>query len=119
MTINHDRIKLCRDREVPEWIRKARDKLPPDTMADANQFCICRGPDTASFMIQCDECREWYHEKYGGNIRQERGKHYIDYVKRSISAGRLMDPKNLVYDLALLNDGTSHSAICEVIIHQY
>lgn len=63
--------------------------------------------------------RAWRHEKYGGNIRQERGEHYIDYVKRSISAGRLVDPKKLVYDLALLNDGTSHSAICEVIIHQY
>lgn len=63
--------------------------------------------------------RAWRHEKYGGNIRQERGEHYIDYVKRSISAGRLVDPKKLVYDLSLLNDGTSHSAICEVIIHQY
>lgn len=63
--------------------------------------------------------KAWRHEKYGGNIRQERGEHYIDYVKISISAGRLVDPKKLVYDLALLNDGTSHSAICEVIIHQY
>lgn len=62
MTINHDRIKLCQDREVPEWIRKAQDKLPPDTTADANQFCICRGLDTGLFMIKCDECSEWYHE---------------------------------------------------------
>lgn len=36
MTINHDRIELCQDREVPKWIRKAQDKLPPDTTADAN-----------------------------------------------------------------------------------
>lgn len=65
--------------------------------------------------------RAWRHEKYGGNIRQERGEHYIDYVhvKRSISAGRLVYPKKLIYDIALLNDRTSHSAICEVIIHQY
>lgn len=64
MTIKHDHIKLCQDREVPEWIRKAHDKLPPNTTttsADANKFCICRGPDTGSFMINCDECREWYH----------------------------------------------------------
>lgn len=52
MTINHDRIELCQDREVPKWIRKAQDKLPPDTTADANQFCICRSRDTGSFMIQ-------------------------------------------------------------------
>lgn len=30
-----------------------------------------------------------------------------------------MDPKRLDYDLALLNVGTSHSAICDIIIQQY
>lgn len=61
VTNNHGRIKLGQDRQVPEWIRKAQEKLPPDTTADDNQFCICRGPDTGSFMIQCDECHKWYH----------------------------------------------------------
>lgn len=61
---------------------------------------------------------QWQHERYGRNIRQERGEHYLVYV-RSTSARRLVDPKRLVYDLALINDGTPHSAICDVIIHQY
>lgn len=43
----------------------------------------------------------------------------MNYVKRSTSARRLVDPKRLVYDLALRNDGTPHSAICNVLIHQY
>lgn len=53
--------ELNRVRIVKLKIRKAQDKSPPDTTAVANQFCICPGPDTGSFMIQCDECREWYH----------------------------------------------------------
>lgn len=43
----------------------------------------------------------------------------IETVRKKCTTGRLVDPKKLVYDLAFLNDGTSHSAICEVIIHQY
>lgn len=30
---------------------------------------------------------------------------------------RLVDPKRLVYDLALHNDGTSHSTICDMIMY--
>lgn len=63
--------------------------------------------------------RSWQHERYGGNIRQERGEHYMEYVWRSTLARRLVDPKRLVYDLALLINGTSHSAICDIIIQQY
>lgn len=92
MTINHDRIKLCRDREVPEWIRKARDKLPPDTMADANQFCICRGPDTGSFMIQCDECREWYHESCV-NVDKKSADDFAYYLCPSVM---LVDDKPML-----------------------
>lgn len=31
LTINHDRIKLCQDREITEWIPEARYKALPDT----------------------------------------------------------------------------------------
>lgn len=41
----------------------------------------------------------------------------IETVRKKCTTGRLVDPKKLVYDLAFLNDGPSHSAICEVIIH--
>ena len=60
-SMNHDRIKKCKDRQLPEWIRKHQSNSATNAVADANQFCICRGPDTGSFMIQCDECREWFH----------------------------------------------------------
>lgn len=63
--------------------------------------------------------RSWQHERYGGNNRQERGEHYMEYVRRNTSARRLVDTKRLVYGLALLNDGTSHSTICDITIQQY
>lgn len=53
----------------------------------------------------------WQHEKYGRNISQERGRHYIYNVKRNMSARRLVNPKRLVYDLALINNGTPHSVM--------
>lgn len=63
--------------------------------------------------------RSWQHERYERNIRQERGKHCMEYVRKSTSARRLLDPKRQVYDLVLLNDGTSHRAICDILIQQY
>eukprot|EP00029_Vermamoeba_vermiformis_P009606 TRINITY_DN4846_c0_g1_i1.p1 TRINITY_DN4846_c0_g1~~TRINITY_DN4846_c0_g1_i1.p1 ORF type:complete len:904 (+),score=338.43 TRINITY_DN4846_c0_g1_i1:161-2872(+) len=30
---------------------------------DDNEYCICRGRDDGTFMIQCDRCTEWYHGK--------------------------------------------------------
>lgn len=61
--------------------------------------------------------RSWQHERYEGNIRQESDEHYMEYVRRSTSTRRLLDPKRLVYDLALHNDGTSHSTICDMITY--
>lgn len=59
--MNHDRMKLCIDRQLPGWIQNHLANVSLDTGADHVQFCICRGPDTGSFMIQCDECRDWFH----------------------------------------------------------
>jgi hypothetical protein len=61
VTMNHDRMNLCKDRQLPEWIRNHLRDAPSDTRADLVQFCICRGPDTGSLMIQCDECHNWFH----------------------------------------------------------
>ena len=58
-TVNHDRIKLCNDRHVPEWIGKYKKGMACSVTTGI--YCLCRGPDTGSFMIQCNECREWYH----------------------------------------------------------
>lgn len=57
--------------------------------------------------------------RFNSSIRQERGEHYVDYVRRNTSTRRLVDPERLVHDLAHLNDGTPHSTICNLILHQY
>ena len=64
--MNHDRLKLCKDRQLPHWIRKhqtgTKDAGDPTGTNKTSKYCICRGPDYGTFMIQCDECREWFHE---------------------------------------------------------
>ena len=63
--MNHDRLKLCKDRQLPHWIRKhqtgTKDAGDPTGTNKTSKYCICRGPDYGTFMIQCDECREWFH----------------------------------------------------------
>lgn len=59
--MNHDRIKLCKDRKLPDWIHKHLGKIPSDSNSDLSIFSVCHGYDTSSFMIQCDECRDWFH----------------------------------------------------------
>lgn len=49
-------------------------------------------------------------------IRQEKGEHLLDFVRMKTSLRSLVDPRTFVYDLGLLSDGTSHTAICEVLI---
>ena len=26
-----------------------------------NRYCLCRGPNDGSFMVECDVCQQWYH----------------------------------------------------------
>ncbi|XP_062609823.1 uncharacterized protein LOC134271630 [Saccostrea cucullata] len=61
--------------------------------------------------------RTWKSEK--PSIRHNRGEHYVAFVRRKTANRSLVDPKKLVYDLALLNDGTPHHTICDVIVEQY
>lgn len=67
--VNHDRIKLCKDRELPFWIKRLqRDPELLEAAASRDSLnrreilhCLCRKPDTGGFMIQCDYCLEWFH----------------------------------------------------------
>ncbi|XP_065923785.1 uncharacterized protein [Magallana gigas] len=52
-------------------------------------------------------------------IRQEKGEHYLDFVRRKTSLRSLVDPRTFVYDLGLLSDETSHATIWEVLKGQY
>ena len=67
--VNHDRIKLCKSRQIPAWLKKCQEQLEKgeDVLQEKGgtikdrKYCICRGPDTGEMMIQCDSCKEWYH----------------------------------------------------------
>ena len=54
--INHDHVKLCKDRNLPKWLSKARRSLE-----EGETLCICRGPDTGRAMLQCNQCLVWFH----------------------------------------------------------
>ncbi len=82
-TINHDRVKLCRDRQLPIWISKLMDDnnlleeaLKAAKKESANQavFCHCRKPDDGKLMIQCETCLEWFHGACIGVARKNLGK---------------------------------------------
>lgn len=56
MVVNHDRIKMCTDKDFPRWLKEAKAKTATEEM-----FCVCNGPDTGSLMIYCDFCFRWFH----------------------------------------------------------
>ena len=64
MVLNHDMIKLCRDRTLPLWIRHWMKNSKIEDPANASNekiYCSCRQPYQIRSMIQCDHCDEWYH----------------------------------------------------------
>jgi hypothetical protein len=76
ITANHDMLKLCQDREVPEWAQKLSQQITEGTGSTKEKggvkdqrgnrdklYCVCRKSYTGEFMIRCEECKEWYHGK--------------------------------------------------------
>ena len=74
MTVNHDRMKPCGDKSLPIWLKTAKDKLQTETHSEQNRQsdkdntdrtkkkpCTVSAKNIMIFMIQCDECLEWYH----------------------------------------------------------
>lgn len=63
MTLNHDRLKLCRDRRLPLWLRNWKDNPEVGNSVTASDkiYCTCRQTYLGRFMIQCDFCLERYH----------------------------------------------------------
>jgi len=61
--VNHDRMKPCRDRKLPEWITKWQADPTDDVhqAEDGTLYCLCRKTCSGRFMIQCDDCDEWFH----------------------------------------------------------
>ena len=66
LVVNHDRLKLCQDRNKPQWIQRWLEN-PVDGSSDGSGaaadtlYCLCRQPEQGRFMIQCDGCDEWFH----------------------------------------------------------
>ena len=61
VVVNHDKLKMCRDRVVPTWIKTYKEQTTVDTQDDNGVYCLCKKPWSGQFMIQCDYCQEWYH----------------------------------------------------------
>lgn len=62
--VNHDWMKPCRDRVLPDWVKAwLANPEPADVTddADGSLYCSCRKPWQGRFMIQCDGCDEWFH----------------------------------------------------------
>lgn len=48
------------------------DQGSPDP--DADRYCLCKRPDTGTFMIGCDgECNDWFHGKCVGIAEKDKG----------------------------------------------
>ncbi|KAK3084013.1 hypothetical protein FSP39_006719 [Pinctada imbricata] len=83
--INHDRMKHCSDRVLPAWLKRQKKSLKDGSplrlseSSNSSKYCLCKGPDTGEFMIQCDECREWYHESCVG-IGSDKAKDIDVYL---------------------------------------
>ena len=66
VTANHDRMKLCKDKEIPAWVRRVKNKAleegspEEDSLDNKDEYCLCRGPEEG-FMVQCDLCEDWFH----------------------------------------------------------
>ncbi|KAK6181957.1 hypothetical protein SNE40_009733 [Patella caerulea] len=64
--MHHDRIKPCRDREIPPWVEHYRNKIMSGDHSTPVRptrkiYCVCRRPWGKGFGIQCDYCLEWFH----------------------------------------------------------
>ena len=88
LTANHDRLKLCLDREVPVWAQRLSQQIVSGAgigKGDAQGvdkrklYCVCRRPYTGEFMIRCEECTEWYHGKCV-KVTPEEAENMGDFV---------------------------------------
>uniref|UniRef100_A0A8W8NUJ8 Integrase zinc-binding domain-containing protein n=1 Tax=Magallana gigas TaxID=29159 RepID=A0A8W8NUJ8_MAGGI len=71
-------------------------------------YCYSMTLDIQTYVISCASIM--YRRS---TIRQEKGEHFLDFVRMKTSLRSVVDPRTFVYDLGLLSDGTSHTAICE------
>ena len=81
-TLNHDRMKLCTDAQLPAWVVRTQNNLERDALASAGKeplYCDCRRPYKNEFMIFCETCLEWYFGQCVG-INAVQAKDIDKYV---------------------------------------
>lgn len=72
----HDEDKIALHNSDSQSIDSGAD----DEEDGKEVFCVCRKPDTGSFMLGCDsECGNWFHGKCVG-ITEEEGKSIDRYI---------------------------------------
>jgi hypothetical protein len=59
-------MKQCKVSVLPAWIKKVQRTLKSTELlhqspVDEELYCVCNGLDTGQFMIQWDNCDEWFH----------------------------------------------------------
>ena len=52
---HHDRMKICKDRELPTWLIRYKKNFIVNEKRET-QYCLCTKPYKGEFMIQCDSC---------------------------------------------------------------
>lgn len=58
-------------------------------------YCICRGPDDGSLMIQCSKCHEWYHARCLG-LEEQAVSFMSEYVCLSCKSNSPLSPRRTV-----------------------
>ena len=82
-TTNHDRLKPCRDRQIPAWLRRCQHRMDEGEnileVENTDLLCICKKPDDGKLMIQCDECDDWFHGACVG-VTKELADTLVTYI---------------------------------------
>ena len=78
----------CKDRKLPDWIKKWQDNPNGTQISDVDDstvYCLCREPWQGRFMIQCDGCDEWFHGACV-DITENGALHYTNKAAHSVPA---------------------------------
>ena len=59
--VNHDRLKKCRDRTLPKWLKKIQGEMQEGIDDNSVLHCVCQKPYNYRFMIYCEKCMKWFH----------------------------------------------------------
>lgn len=55
-----------------------------------NRYCLCRGPNDGTFMVECDDCDQWFH----GSCVNLKVRHNIYMIARGASCQFTRPAKN-------------------------